>query len=118
MARGLKQANLEDILNGFGPFTLLAPINLAFSMLESMPFEDFLKPNNQERLLDMLSSHILREKRMLKNFLNGQRLKALNGKELNVAVTNGEVQINGARILSRDRQGSNGVLHSIDSISV
>jgi uncharacterized surface protein with fasciclin (FAS1) repeats len=55
---------------------------------------------------------------MIKNFLNGQRLKALNGKELTVVVSNGEVHVNGAKILSHDRQGSNGVLHSIDTVTL
>jgi uncharacterized surface protein with fasciclin (FAS1) repeats len=27
MSKGLKAANLEETLNGIGPFTILAPIN-------------------------------------------------------------------------------------------
>jgi len=118
MARGLKETKLEDVLTGMGPFTIFAPVNLAFSGLQAMPFEDFFKTGNIDKLLDILSSHIIKEKKMIKNFLNGQRLKALNGKELTVVVNNGEVHINGAKILSRDRQGSNGVLHSIDIVNL
>ena len=33
-----------------------------------------------------------------------------------VTVSDGEVHINGARILARDRQGSNGVIHSIITV--
>lgn len=118
LAKGLKETKLEETLSGLGPYTMLAPVNLAFSSLAPMSFEEYFKPANIEKLLQILSSHILREKRMLHNFINGQRLKAINGKELTVTVSNGEVHINGAKILSRDRQGSNGVLHSIDAISL
>ena len=55
---------------------------------------------------------------MLKDFRNGQTLVTVNGKEVSVTVTDGEVRINGAKILARDRQGSNGVIHSIDAVNI
>ena len=33
LIKGLKAAKLEDTLNGIGPFTILAPVNLAFGNL-------------------------------------------------------------------------------------
>src|SRR6185436_2962408 len=33
MMKGLKAANLEESLSGIGPFTILAPVNLAFGKL-------------------------------------------------------------------------------------
>jgi uncharacterized surface protein with fasciclin (FAS1) repeats len=54
----------------------------------------------------------------MKNFVNGQKLKTINGKEINVTVNDGVVRLNGAKILSRDRQGSNGVVHSMDALGV
>ena len=114
----LKASELEETLNGKGPFTMLAPINLAFGNLAPGVFEDLLKPGNNEKLADMLSSNILVEKRLLKDFFNGQKIKTLNGKEVNVTVHDGEVRINGARILAKDRQGSNGVVHSVDAVSI
>ena len=54
----------------------------------------------------------------MKDFRNGQKLTTINGKEMNITVSNDEVRINGSKILSRDRQGSNGVIHSVDAVNI
>src|ERR1700730_9293551 len=118
MITALKAAGMEETLNGKGPFTILAPINLAFGQMEGAAFEELMKPENNDQLSVTLSYHILAEKKLLKNFLHGQKLKTISGKELNVTVKNGAVSINGAKVLSRDRQGSNGVVHSIDAVNI
>lgn len=118
LMKGLKAADLEETLNGRGPFTILAPVNLAFGNLAPAAFQELLKPGNNQKLSDMLSYHILAEKKMVKNFIHGQKLKTINNKEVTVTVKDGEVRINGARILARDRQGSNGVVHSIDAVNI
>jgi len=120
MIKGLKAANLEETLNGIGPFTILAPINLAFGKLpDPDSFENMVKPGNTgTRLSDIMTFHVVTGKKMLKDFRNGQKLPTVNGKELDVTVENGEVRINGARILAKDRQGSNGVVHSIDAVNL
>jgi|SRR5579862_6683260 uncharacterized surface protein with fasciclin (FAS1) repeats len=118
LVKGLKAAKLEETLSDRGPFTILAPINLAFSSMSPSTFEEMLKPANSDKLSDMLSSHILAEKKLVKDFINGQKLKTINGREVNVTVKDGEVRINGAKILARDRQGSNGVVHSVDTFNV
>lgn len=118
LSKGLKSSGLEDALNESGPFTMLAPVNLAFGNLTPASWEELLKPANKVRLSDLLSYHIINEKRLLKDFINGQKLTTINGRELKVTVKDGEVSINGAKILSRDRQGSNGVVHSVDAVNI
>jgi uncharacterized surface protein with fasciclin (FAS1) repeats len=49
---------------------------------------------------------------------NGQKLKTVNGQELSVTAKDGEVYINGAKILARNMQGSNGVVHSMDAVNI
>lgn len=112
-ARGLKASGLEQKLNETGPFTLLSPVNLAFRKLASN-IEDLFLPANNSKLIDILSGHIIIGKNMLHDLTNGKKLKTLNGKEIVVNVQNGEVRLNEARILSKDRQGKNGVVHSLD----
>lgn len=118
MSKGLKAANMEEALNGKGPFTILAPVNLAFSQLTPPAFEELMKPSNINKLSDLLSCQILAEKRLYKDFTNGQKVKTINGKEMMVTVKDGEVRINGAKILAHDKQGSNGVVHSVDAVSI
>lgn len=118
MMRAIKASGLEETLNGNGPFTILAPVNLAFSQMKSANFDELLKPENSERLSEMLSFHILPEKKIHSNFINGQKLKTLSGVELIVSLKDGDVFINGAKIMSRDRQGSNGVVHAINAVNI
>ncbi|MEQ1677120.1 MAG: fasciclin domain-containing protein [Chitinophagaceae bacterium] len=120
MTEGLKAAQLEETLNGFGPFTILAPINLAFGKL-ALPdtLENLVKESKDNtKLSDLLSFHVITGKKMLRDFRDGQKLQTVGGRELTVTVKDGEVQINGARILAKDRQGSNGVVHSIDRVNL
>jgi uncharacterized surface protein with fasciclin (FAS1) repeats len=118
MMKTLKDTEFQSELTGLGPYTILAPVNLAFGKLTPMSIEELSKPKNTGKLSNILGNHILKEKKLLKDFYNGQKLRTINGNELNVSVTNEEVRINGALILSRDRQGSNGVVHSIDAVNV
>ncbi|QEC70005.1 fasciclin domain-containing protein [Panacibacter ginsenosidivorans] len=120
LIKGLKASNLEETLNGIGPFTILAPVNLAFGNL-TLPdtFDNMIKQStNNSKLSDILTYHVITGKKLLKDFKDGQKLQTVNGKELAVTVKDGVVRINGAKILSRDRQGSNGVVHSIDAVNL
>src|SRR5688572_6512101 len=69
MIKGLKAANLEETLNGIGPFTILAPINLAFGKLpDADSFENMVKPGNTgTRLSDIMTFHVVTGKKMLKD---------------------------------------------------
>ncbi|MFI5128766.1 MAG: fasciclin domain-containing protein [Chitinophagales bacterium] len=118
LTKSLKVSELSDSLNGAGPFTILAPVNPAFGRMNSFTFEDLLKQGNSSNLVKILSYHILKGKKLLKDFIDGEKLKTINGQEVTVSVRQGEVRINGARVLSRDLQGSNGVIHSIDAVNM
>ncbi len=115
----LKTTDLEEILNGVGPFTIFAPVNFAFSKLTPADsFEQLTSDHNKVRLSDILTYHVIAGKKMLRDFTNGQKIKTINGKEVAISVRDGEVSINGARILSKDRQGSNGIIHSVDTVNM
>jgi uncharacterized surface protein with fasciclin (FAS1) repeats len=120
LSKGLKAANLEETLNGIGPFTILAPVNMAFgNLIAPDTFDELVKHSNKNhRLSDILTYHIIAGKKLLKDFRNGQKLKTVNGKDISITIKDDEVLVNGAKILSRDRQGSNGVVHSISSVNL
>jgi uncharacterized surface protein with fasciclin (FAS1) repeats len=118
LIKGLKAANLEETLNGIGPFTILAPVNLAFGNLcAPETFENLVdQTQKNSRLSDILTFHVITGKKLVKDLRDGQKLPTVNGKEVTISVKDGEVRINGAKILAKDRQGSNGVVHSIDAV--
>lgn len=113
-SRALRIAELESKLNEIGPFTILAPVNLALNNLTDLKYDQLLEPANRAKLLDFLTGYILTGKKMLCNFKNGQKLATLNGSQVSISITNGDTTVNGAKILARDRQGSNGVIHLLD----
>ena len=117
LVRSLKAAGMEDVLNGPGPFTILAPVNMAFSKLEPGVLDNLMKPANKEQLSAIMSFHVVTGKN-LADMNNGQILKTVNGQELSVTVKDGEVYINGAKLLARNMQGSNGVVHSMDAVNI
>src|SRR5258705_6376811 len=118
LIKGLKAANLVETLNGIGPFTILAPVNLAFgNLIAPESFDNLVdQTKKNSRLSDILTFHVITGKKLVKDLRDGQKLPTVNGKEVAVTVKDGEVRINGAKILAKDRQGSNGVVHSIDAV--
>lgn len=120
MARTIKASGLEDKLNGPGPFTLLAPVNLAFGKLNATgSYDQAMKPERLIADLDaLINLHILTTKKMHRDFRNGEKLRTLGGQDITVVVRDGQVSVNGALILARNMQGSNGVVHQVDKINI
>ncbi len=120
MMKGLKAAKMEESLSGIGPFTILAPVNLAFgNLVAPNTFDNMVKQvDTNSKLSDLLSFHVIAGRKLLKDFRDGQKLPTINGKELTVTIADGEVRINGAKILAKDRQGFNGVVHTINMVNL
>ena len=114
--RGVMASGLDQILSGTGPFTVFAPSDLAFGKLETGKVEDLLKPENKLKLTDLLNHHVVSGKVNFKDLKDGEKLKALNGKELSVKIIDGKVSVDGAIIQNRDVETSNGVIHSLDTV--
>ncbi len=111
-----KAAGLVETLKGEGPFTVFAPTDAAFKALPEGTVEDLLKPENKDKLVAILTYHVLPGKVM-----SGD----IAGKELSPATVQGEmveinakdgVMIEGASVVKADIETSNGVIHVIDKV--
>lgn len=118
LSRGIIAADLKKAWSREGPFTVFAPSNLAFSKLDAGVFVTMEKPENKIKMEDLLNDHAVAGKIYFKDFKDGQKLKTISGKELNVLVKSDGVRINGATIQGRDMEGWNGVVHSLDKLMV
>src|SRR6185369_17525498 len=59
LAKALTAAGLVDTLKGKGPFTVFAPTDEAFGRLPASLLADLLKPENKDRLIQILTYHVV-----------------------------------------------------------
>jgi uncharacterized surface protein with fasciclin (FAS1) repeats len=109
-------AGLDKVLSGAGPYTIFAPSDLAFEKLGKGVLDNLMKPENKAKLVDLVKQHVVSGKLDFKDLKDGEKLKAVNGKELSVHVKDGDVTIGNAKIQGHDVQTSNGVIHSLDAV--
>ena len=117
LVKALAAADLVEALQGPGPFTVFAPNNAAFKKLPAGTLDDLLKPANKAKLAAILKNHVVKGKVMAANVKAGP-VETLNGKDVVVAVANGEVKFGNAMVTATDIEASNGVIHEIDTVVV
>ena len=115
LVAAVKAAGLVDTLNGAGPFTVFAPTDEAFAKLPAGTVESLLKPENKDKLVAILTYHVLSGKVMAAD-VKTMGAKTVNGKEVAVKVAAGKVTVGGAKIVKTDIPASNGVIHVIDTV--
>lgn len=116
LAAALQAAGLVDTLKGAGPFTVFAPTDEAFAKLPAGTVEDLLKPENKQKLVSILTYHVVAGDVMAKDVLELSEAKTVNGKEVKIMVEGGKVMVGGANVTKTDIKCSNGVIHVIDSV--
>lgn len=116
LATALTEADLAETLKGEGPYTVFAPTDEAFAKLPAGTLEDLLKPENKDKLIDILTYHVVSGKVLAADVTGLSNATMLNGDDVDITVTNGEVMVNGANVVSTDIMASNGVIHVIDEV--
>ena len=117
LVAAVKAAGLVDTLNGAGPFTVFAPTDEAFAKLPAGTVESLLKPKNKEKLVAILTYHVLAGK-VLAADVKTMSAKTVNGKEASIKVEDGKVTIGAANVVKTDIAASNGVIHVIDTVLI
>src|SRR5512135_717745 len=115
LVAAVKAAGLVETLQGKGPFTVFAPTDAAFAKLPAGTVEDLLKPENKEKLVAILTYHVVRGKVMAAD-VKTMKAKTVNGKELSITVEDGKVTVDNAKVIKTDVTAENGVIHIIDSV--
>ena len=116
LVAAVKAAGLVDTLKGAGPFTVFAPTDEAFAKLPAGTVEDLLKPENKEKLVSILTYHVVPAKAMAKDVAGLPTAKTVNGKELKLKADGGKVMVDKATVVKADIEASNGVIHVIDAV--
>ncbi|WP_370299860.1 fasciclin domain-containing protein [Roseivirga thermotolerans] len=116
LVAAVKAAGLVETLKGDGPFTVFAPTNEAFAALPDGTLEMLLKPENKDKLIAILTYHVVAAKVMSTDLSNGQKAKTVQGEQVSVMINNGRVMISGAQVVVADVKASNGVVHVINKV--
>jgi len=115
LVAAVTEAELAETLSGEGPFTVFAPTNDAFAKLPEGTVDDLLKPENREKLVSILTYHVVPGKMMAADVKAGE-VKTVNGQKLTVSMADGDVMVNDAKVIKTDIVTSNGVIHWIDTV--
>lgn len=117
LAAALQAAGLVDTLKGKGPFTVFAPTDEAFAALPAGTVEGLLKPENKDKLAEILKYHVVSGSVMAADVTKLTKADTLAGKPVTVAVSGSTVTLNGtAKVTKTDIKTSNGVIHVIDHV--
>lgn len=112
----IEAADLEDVLEGDDPVTLLAPTDDAFTATLAelgMTADELLE--DTETLTSILQLHVIPGRYFFRNLTNGPTLDtALEGEAVTFDLTDGVFTVNGANIIDTDNITSNGVIHVLE----
>ena len=117
LVAAVKAAGLVETLKGKGPFTVFAPTS--FKKLPSGTLESLLKPENKQRLVSILTYHVVPgaydASRITAEKNKRFSLKSVQGADIAVDTSDG-VMVSGANVTEADIRTSNGVIHVINSV--
>lgn len=118
LAAALGAADLVGALKGEGPFTVFAPTDEAFAKLPAGTIDSLLKPENKDKLVDILTYHVVAGEVPAKVAVTLTEAEALNGKKITLMVKGGDLFLNESKVIKTDIKTSNGVIHVIDTVLI
>ncbi len=108
-------AELADDLSGEGPFTVFAPTDAAFAMIDPAVLEALLADPTGD-LATILLFHVTSGVADGSNIMDGTAIGSLMGQNLTFGIDANGVSINGVNVSVVDIKAENGVVHVIDGV--
>jgi uncharacterized surface protein with fasciclin (FAS1) repeats len=116
LVAAVKAAGLVETLKGDGPFTVFAPTDEAFAKLPDGTVESLLKPENKDKLVAILTYHVVAGNVKAADVVKLKEAKTVQGQSVSIKVTDAGVKVDNAKVVKTDIECSNGVIHVIDSV--
>lgn len=111
----VKAADLVTSLSNAGPFTVFAPTNAAFDKLPEGTVEDLLKPENKEKLTNILGYHTYVGTLKTEYMQDGQEYDMVFGGKVKITKKADKTFVNGSEIVA-SIPTSNGIIHVIGDV--
>ncbi len=116
--KALDAAGLTTFFQWDNPLTVFAPTDEAFSKLPAGTLEDLLKPESKEKLVAILSYHVVTGSTDLSEALKAKSAGTIQGESVAFEFANGSVRVNDARMIDSDVECLDGVIHVIDTVLI
>ncbi|MBC7744002.1 MAG: fasciclin domain-containing protein [Flavobacterium sp.] len=129
LVTAIQGAGLVDSLKAAGPFTVFAPTNEAFTKLPEGILDNLKKPDNKEKLAEVVSNHIVAGKFTSRDLalavarsngnatlttVEGDKILVSINAEKNLQITDSKGNI--ALVTMFDVEQSNGIVHVINNV--
>jgi uncharacterized surface protein with fasciclin (FAS1) repeats len=114
LVAAVQAAGLVETLKGKGPFTVFAPTDEAFAKLPAGTVDALLK--DKARLAAILTYHVVAGDVRAAQAMTLRTARTVNGQSLTIALKDGAVMIDNAKVVKADIAASNGVIHVIDTV--
>ena len=75
-----------------------------------------LKPENKDKLVAVLTYHVIPGKIMAAEVMKLNSAVTVQGSAVMIAIDDGNVMIDNAKVIMPDVEASNGVIHVIDAV--
>jgi len=111
----LKTASFMDTLRTPGPYTLFAPTDEVFERLTPGQLKALLK--DIRRLKTIVTYHVVSGTLATKDVKAGE-LRSVEGSYLTADIQDGQLSMNGAKVVQGNIVASNGLIHAIDALLV
>ena len=116
LAAALEAGGLVETLKADGPYTVFAPTDEAFAKLPDGTLEMLLLPENKDKLVKILTYHVVAGKVTAAEVVTLQTATTANGSDVAIRVVDDTVFINDSRVVATDIGASNGVIHVVDTV--
>jgi uncharacterized surface protein with fasciclin (FAS1) repeats len=116
LAAALEAGDLIGTLKSDGPFTVFAPTDEAFAKLPDGTVEALLLPENKDKLVAILTYHVVPGKVSAADVVNLNSAATANGSNVAISVRDDSVFVNDSRVVATDIYASNGVIHVVDTV--
>lgn len=116
LVAALKKADYVTELSNAGPFTVFAPTNAAFDKLPKGTVDDLLKPENKDKLRDILEYHVAVGGYKQEYLNDGQTINQANLKNITINIKDGKMMVNNIANVVAIIPASNGIVYVIDAV--
>jgi uncharacterized surface protein with fasciclin (FAS1) repeats len=128
LVAAVQAAGLVEVLQSPGPFTVFAPVNDAFALLQTGTVENLLKPENKDALVKVLTCHVIPASAMsdaIAGMIDAgggtHRVETVGGCVLEAGMDGDTLTLKDergrtAKVTIADVRQSNGVIHVIDTV--